>query len=1041
MRRRLLVATTIAMIAIAVAVVARHERSPAPVQGLVDAAAMLDYRVTECRLSAGFPYRKLARREPDAPPLPLLAAAASVQRMRRTHVDPADLHALGLAHLQLQNWDEAAAALGDAIRMRTQRESWGDAVAASRDAALLADVAAAQHERGARGSDPRAHVLAAEAAERAWRIAKTPQTAWNRAIAIDALNLRGTAEDAWRDYLALDGDSAWAAEARSRLDRLHAPTTSASWESERARLERAVASGDTRETARIIRAYPSQSRRLCERGWVSEWAKSETPAALAHLAVCRAVGLVQRETAGESMLYDSIGQMDREPSAQLAAALALYHDAVQLYGQFRMTQARDRLGVAHDALDRAGSPLAGVARMLELNCSRYVADSAVLEESQAWLDARSFPWQRYRSLEAQVRWVRGLSLLRTGRPQAALQEYERALAIFDRLGEREYVTSMRLMISEVHEFVGDRDEAWRHRLATIEEMARIGNVQLHLVDVLKLCGAAAMEENLPLAAALFLDRQVALTRDGPYPDLLFQALLWRSAAHRAAGENSAAAADVAEAREAALRITDPIVRAEALQAPEVVQDRLSEATDPRERAKILQEAIASTREKGYAFRLSRLYLAQSREYASAHQWEGAIRVLLQSADELERQRETITDEERRGMFVSARVRVYEELAAAFCRAGEYERAFDALERGRARTLLDRVSRDASAHARLMPLPEIRARLPEDALLVSYANVGGRLAIWIVARDGIRFVEGLPYAEVARRADRFLLAIQHGSESETLTTSRALYEALIEPWEREALGRERLVVIGDELLARIPFAALRDGKTDQFLVQRLAISIAPSANVFAACVDRDRGIARSSSMALIVAPSRSGQDAFLAATRAEIAEVARYHQPVIVLEGDRATGEAFREIAPAASVIHFAGHAVTNRKSAARLVFAEGSVLRAEEIRSMRLPSTRLVVLAACAAGSEESGRSSQGVSSLARAFLAAGAPVVVASYRAVDDEVAASWSGRFHAALGRGLDPVAAVRAAQLEMIASGDPHIRSISAWASFAPFGATSQ
>ena len=46
---------------------------------------------------------------------------------------------------------------------------------------------------------------------------RTPEAAWNRAIATEALNGPGMAKAAWHDYLAIDPASPWANEVRKRL--------------------------------------------------------------------------------------------------------------------------------------------------------------------------------------------------------------------------------------------------------------------------------------------------------------------------------------------------------------------------------------------------------------------------------------------------------------------------------------------------------------------------------------------------------------------------------------------------------------------------------------------------------------------------------------------------------------------------------------------------------------------------------------------------------------------------------------------------------
>src|SRR5439155_22984947 len=61
------------------------------------------------------------------------------------------------------------------------------------------------------------------AAERAWSIKKTPEIAWNRAVAAQALQHRDAAINDWKDYLQLDSKSQWAIDAREQLEKLEHP--------------------------------------------------------------------------------------------------------------------------------------------------------------------------------------------------------------------------------------------------------------------------------------------------------------------------------------------------------------------------------------------------------------------------------------------------------------------------------------------------------------------------------------------------------------------------------------------------------------------------------------------------------------------------------------------------------------------------------------------------------------------------------------------------------------------------------------------------
>jgi tetratricopeptide (TPR) repeat protein len=188
------------------------------------ARAAPDERTVDGRLT-GFPYQRQAavKRGTEADPLrdprnaALFTAAAHVQRSASERPTIDNLHALGVANLLLGNADAAIDVLHRALLEQTGQRSVPAAIDECRDAALLGDLSAAL---AARAQNQRRLADAAEAvrcAERAWREGKTPEAAWNRAVAVEALNGRLRARAAWRDYLAIDATSPWAAEARQRM--------------------------------------------------------------------------------------------------------------------------------------------------------------------------------------------------------------------------------------------------------------------------------------------------------------------------------------------------------------------------------------------------------------------------------------------------------------------------------------------------------------------------------------------------------------------------------------------------------------------------------------------------------------------------------------------------------------------------------------------------------------------------------------------------------------------------------------------------------
>ena len=116
-----------------------------------------------------------------------------------------ELRALALANLFLGRRDDALRAIDLATR------AGGDS-----DSGFLNDAAAVYLEQARFTGLPKDRLRALTAAERAWNRAKTPESVWNRALAYEVSGREAEAQRAWQEYLAIDGSSPWAQEARER---------------------------------------------------------------------------------------------------------------------------------------------------------------------------------------------------------------------------------------------------------------------------------------------------------------------------------------------------------------------------------------------------------------------------------------------------------------------------------------------------------------------------------------------------------------------------------------------------------------------------------------------------------------------------------------------------------------------------------------------------------------------------------------------------------------------------------------------------------
>ena len=115
------------------------------------------------------------------------------------------------------------------------------------------------------------------------------------------------------------------------------------------------------------------------------------------------------------------------------------------------------------------------------------------------------------------------------------------------------------------------------------------------------------------------------------------------------------------------------------------------------------------------------------------------------------------------------------------------------------------------------------------------------------------------------------------------------------------------------------------------------------------------------------------------------------------------------------------------------------MLYVHEIQNLKFSRAAVIYLASCDTAIGEFG-DSEGPSSIARAFLAAGIPVAVASLWEVDDKISRHLAIEFHRRLVAGNSPVSALRDAQLSMIDSQDENLRSPYVWGSLEVVGGRS-
>lgn len=342
---------------------------------------------------------------------------------------------------------------------------------------------------------------------------------------------------------------------------------------------------------------------------------------------------------------------------------------------------------------------------------------------------------------------------------------------------------------------------------------------------------------------------------------------------------------------------------------------------------------------------------------------------------------------------------------------------------------------------VLPLEDAAPPAPADGsvLLEYYLHESGG-AVFVASARGVEVVP-LPATPqtVAGLVGRWQLnlnatarALAAGQPLDPLARNArgilgALYRALLAPVAPMLAGATRVVVVPYGATHAVPFHALHDGT--RFLIETATVVTSPSSHLLRLCEARPRA-ASALPTALVLACSDGGRLPFV---RDEARAVAALW-PGALLEEERATRAELTHAAPRHGILHLAAHGAArlDNPTFAHLQLADGQ-LRASDVFNLALDGV-LVTLSAC-----ETGRAvvtgGDELVGLSRGFLYAGAATLVQSLWRVDDRATARLMAAFYAALRRGMGAGAALREAQLALLADGGTAAHPFF----WAPFGLT--
>jgi len=962
----------------------------------------------------------------DPARLELAGAASTVIQSLTNDPSARARHEAGAAYLLIERDRDAIDALESAVRQSPN------------DAAYWSDLAAARYTLAVRENRPHELPQALADADHALRLhPRLPDALFNRALIIESLGVTEAARRAWQRYVAADPSTHWSTEAMHHLGNLRVVTTRDEFQDHLATASRAFRTGNDAPLIALARNYPQESRTWSEGPLLAKWAdaihKNDAKTATQTLSIVRKLGAALVEFNGVHSVADIVAAIDGANVANiriLADAHAIYRDGRLLFRDRRNADAQVQLLRARDLFNRAGSPMVLITDYYLASCiqgtNRIAAALHALDALAARLDA-----SRYPGLVAEIGWQQSIAHASIGQWEAAIRHASRSRQLFSRLGETQNRAEMDMLLAGDLSRTSQPERAWKARIAAFPILSRGGSFDRIQISLITAMNVDAAQYRFDTALAL---ASVALDELQHTNELLGIALAEATRAKSLSmiGERQAAHGAIRRGRASAAAIRDIDSRRMVNAALDVAEGALVREEDANASLRLIEQAIAFY-ETSYRNALPLAYLERGRTYVRAKDDESALADFESGIKEVDSQRASIADTNLRGTLYDTQPELFSEAIDLLVRRGDAERAFEFSDRARARCVYEQLGDRAQPDLNAALAARVRSSLPAGTALIEYAVLRDHVVIFYFSQSTSGFAKvAVERAALAAMVDRYAAALQYRRDlGPTLQASADLYRLLIEPVTSRLAGIHTLVVVPDRELHGVPFAALYDQHRARFVIDEFRVSIATSADtVLTQTGLPDLG------PALIVGDPHDESAPSLQNAASEAETIAAMYASPTLLTGERATRARFVAAARRSGLIHYAGHASADSfDSIGSLHLAsDGSAdsgdLDTAAIAALHLQNAPLVILAACGTirGNSEH---VEGMPSIARSFLAAGARNVIGTLWDVDDDVVAPLFQRIHEELRNGSGAADALRNAQLAFAHAPEGHLSHPATWA----------
>ena len=1044
-------------------------------------AAYREQRPVQSRVSA-FDYAPFSETRGGAPARVDTAARDRAERilLDAVHDNPgaSSYHALGQLYLAEKQFDKAIEQLDKAVK------------ADPRNPKVLSDLGAALIEKGkidqassAQGQALEEFARSLENLNQALQLnSNLLEALFNRALCHQYLPLPQAAENDWREYLKKDSSSRWADEARENLKRIEEQTQKTSLTKEGLRQDFL----DAYEARNVAAAWGALSLSRTRAGdsivegllddYLSLAGQQREKEASAQLETLAYAGLVELQRAGDHYTADLVAFYQSATRTQReAAGLAreVMKSANDRYDKGELQQALKLFSQASPLFVDAGDQCEALLADTWVGyCYLRIPDVAKVLETFKRVSG-FYENKQYRSLLAESLMAFSDAEANRNEVSRSIDYAYRSLKLSEEIQDTsnilrclEQLTSRDLQIGDYNASLSASERAFALERAIPHEPKVLWHFYHETaLDFywLGLTTTALEFENAALHEAT--EAKWALIESRSYERL---GLIQEKLRHP-----EEAIEDAQLALEQAKNIADELPRTNVVAHASLNLGRLHrESGDPQRAIGFYNQSIDLYQKLNnlqfYLYEAHKgklLTLIALNDDAAAETELGVVLPLF------EQYRPKIAEESNRNKFFDTGQNTYD-LAIDFeySRMKNTEKAFAHAEACRARSLLDLMATSSrvddqglfdlrvKALTESLSISEIQKRMPEQVQILEYAVLDNKVIAWVVTKQNINHAESrIAASELDRIVRECVLELHNGSTNDESTPTNALkrlYAILIDPAKPFLDSRLQLCIIPDKVLNDVPFGALLSS-SGKYLVEDYALEQAPSATVFITCSELAK--AREGSQAeriLSVGNPRFDRTTYsdledLPDARREAEAVASYYALRTVLVEEAAIGKRVKQALSENEVIHFATHLVSNEqspmlskllltktKAGTALPESQGA-LSALEIYRMKLPRAHLVVLSACQSGVERWYKG-EGAIGLARPFVAASVPLVVASLWPIDSETSADLMVSFHKHRRQDrLTTVEALRRAQLDTIRNQQPNSKKNYGWAAFTVIG----